>query len=68
MKEKSEKQTQSEIVRQAWEQAEDKDHLMVKARKGDNFPLLSDWEVDDLLYRVVGVYVSGYVELVKVNK
>jgi hypothetical protein len=41
---------------------------MVKARKGDNFPLLSDWEVDDLLYRVVGVYVSGYVELVKVNK
>ena len=68
MKEKSDKQTQSEIVKQAWEQAEDKDRLMVKIRKGDNFPLLSDWEVDDKLYRVVGVYVSGYVELTRVMK
>ena len=68
MKEKQEKQTQSEVIKQAWEQAEDKSRLVVKVRKGDNFPLLSDWEVDDMLYRVVGVYVSGYVELAKVSK
>lgn len=57
----------ADLVVEAWKQAENKDLLTVKIRKGDNFPLLSDWEVGDLVYRVVVVGI-GYVELARVMR
>jgi hypothetical protein len=62
------KKTQADYVREAFDKALEYDRLVIKPPKGIAFPLLSEWEVYDYLYRVVGVYEGGSVELVKVNK
>ena len=64
----SRKESQQELVERAWMEAENKDLLTVKTRKGDNFPLLSEWEAGGLVYRVIEVYSSGYITLARVMK
>lgn len=67
-KEKQNKNESSEISQQELvAQAAGADLITVKARKGDNFPLLSDWEAGELTYRVVGVFTDGTVELTRVS-
>ena len=55
--------TTAELVEWAWKAATNRETLTVKARKGDAFPLLSEWRAGDSVYRVVGIFANGNVEM-----
>lgn len=60
--------TQKDMIMLAFLQADQADRFAVRMRKGDSYPLGSDWEVGTLVYRVVAVYSNGAIELQRVNK